>query len=74
MGIRYRPEDLLKRKKMIEKGLRDLDPGLRDLGRKLIERYNDEEILMILRTNPDEFKGLSIEEAIKKLKDKYGIR
>ena len=75
MGIRYRPEDILKRKKMIEKGLRDLDPGLRDLGRKLIERYDEkEEVLAILRANSDEFRGLSLEEATKKLKEKYGIR
>lgn len=75
MGIRYRPEDILKKKKMIEKGLRDLDPGLRDLGRKLIEHYYDkEEVLAILRANPDEFRGLSLKEAAKKLKEKYGIR
>ncbi|RLE63377.1 MAG: hypothetical protein DRJ38_07675 [Thermoprotei archaeon] len=74
MGIKYRPEDIFKRKKMIEKGLRDLDPGLRDLGRRLIEYYDTIEVLTILRNHPDEFRGLSPEEAIKKLKEKYGIR
>ena len=73
MGIRYRPEDILKKKKMIEKGLRDLDPGIRDLGRKLIERYSTLEVLTILRNHPDEFRGLSLEEAVRKLKEKYRL-
>ena len=43
MGATYRPEDLKKRK-MIDKALEDLDPSIRESARRLIESYSGEDL------------------------------
>lgn len=40
MGAVYRPEDALRRKRMLEKAARDLAPGQLDRVREIIERWD----------------------------------
>jgi len=66
MGIIYKPEDFLKRRRRLppylEGGLRNLSPGLRETVRKIIESHYDD------------FKDLPKEEALKKLREKYKLK
>lgn len=40
MGVEHRPEDLLKgRKRLLEQGLRDLSPGVKENVRQLLEAW-----------------------------------
>ena len=43
MGAIYRPGDV-NRRRMVEKALEDLDPGTRDVARKLIESYRGRDL------------------------------
>lgn len=44
MGITYRPEDLTRgRKRVLEQGLRDLSPGVRESVRRVLEAWEGKE-------------------------------
>ncbi len=43
MGAIYKPGDA-KRRRIIDKALKDLDPSIRDITKKLIESYNGEDL------------------------------
>jgi hypothetical protein len=43
MGTVYRPDDV-KRRRMIDKALEDLDPSLREPARRLVETYSGEDL------------------------------
>jgi hypothetical protein len=43
MGVTYRPDDV-KRRRMIERALVDLDPSLREPVKKLVENYKGEDL------------------------------
>lgn len=49
MGAVFKPEDALKRKKMIREALRDLSPSIRENVERLIESYSGEELEEKLR-------------------------
>jgi hypothetical protein len=41
MGAVYRPEDVMRRKRMLEKAARDLAPGQLERVRELLDRWNE---------------------------------
>ncbi len=44
LGITYRPEDLTRgRKRVLEQGLRDLSPGVRESVRRVLEAWEGKE-------------------------------
>jgi len=44
MGVTFRPEDLTKgRKRVLEQGLRDLSPGVRESVRRVLEAWEGKE-------------------------------
>jgi Tfp pilus assembly major pilin PilA len=43
VGKVFRPEDMVKRKKMIDEAVQDLTPGNRELTKRILESWKDEE-------------------------------